>query len=101
MLLFALAFPVPLLIAVFHGYRGGRSDPQTIREFAIRAGFEVAWSTVLIFLYHALWIATIVPAHWHDTARSALSWTLGTGAIWLPLLMITFVLRAMKARREA
>jgi len=99
-LIASLAFPVPIVLAVLLGLWAGRSDPQTPRDFWIAAAWAVAWQVAAVFLWHALWVTSLLPASWLDTFISAGSWTLGTGLIWLPLLMITIVLRAMKARRE-
>ncbi|MGB1235978.1 MAG: hypothetical protein ACPG5U_09605 [Planktomarina sp.] len=99
-MLLILGFPIPILIAIFFGLRGGRSDPQTMMDFGKSLGFVFAWALTMIFLYHAFWIATVVPSGWVDNVRSATSWTLGTGAVWLPALVITYVLRAMKARTQ-
>ncbi len=96
----ALAFPLPLILAVILGIRAGRSDPQTPRAFWVAAGWAVAWQTAIVFLWHALWTTSLLPAGWADIFRSAVSWTAGTALLWLPVLMIALVLRAMKARRE-
>lgn len=95
-----LAFSVPLITALTLGLRAGKRDPQSIRDFWVLAAWAVAWAVGIIFLWHCLWITSALPAPWFDTVKSGFYWTLGTGAIWLPVLMITFVLRAMKARRS-
>lgn len=99
MLIILLSFPIPIFIAVLLGWRAGRTDPQSAGEF-VRAGlFYCTWALMLIFMWHGLWIVTLVPAHWQDTARSATNWTIGTGAIWLPVYGITYVWKALRTRK--
>ncbi len=96
----ALAFPVPLAVAVVLGLRAGRAHLATPKAFGVAAAWAVAWAVAWVFLWHALWLTSVLPAPWSDTVQSAFSWTVGTGALWLPVLVITLVLRALKTRRE-
>jgi len=54
---------------------------------------------VVVFLWHCLWITSTIPAPWQDTALSGVIWTVGTGAVWVPALMICYVITALKIRR--
>ncbi|MBL6850129.1 MAG: hypothetical protein ISQ81_08115, partial [Planktomarina temperata] len=40
-----------------------------------------------------------IPAPWQDTALSGVIWTVGTGAVWVPALMICYISTALKIRR--
>ncbi|MEM6306501.1 MAG: hypothetical protein AAF701_00780 [Pseudomonadota bacterium] len=99
-MLFLLAFPIPLILAILLGLRAGRTDPQTPRDFAITGGYYLLWAIALVFTWHALWITSLIPAPWTDTVRSAGQWVLGTATIWGPVYGITYVTRALKARRD-
>lgn len=94
-----LAFPLPLLIALALGRRAGLRDPQGVKEFWREAFIFLTWASVLIFLWHCLWITSLLEAPWQGTIMSGAVWTLGTGAIWLPVLMISYVFYALQARR--
>ncbi|MEO0358851.1 MAG: hypothetical protein AAF386_11275 [Pseudomonadota bacterium] len=100
MLLAALSFPVPILVAILFGWRAGSTNPQSPEEFLRAGAFYLAWLLSLVFLWHALWLTSLVPAQWQDTLRAGTSWTLGTGAIWLPIFVIVYVMRAMRERRK-
>ncbi len=95
-----LSFGMPVLIAIFFGWRAGRDDPQTRREFVISAGWALAWCAAAVFLWHALWVSAMVPGPWTATVRSCFMLTGLTALLWLPLLMISYVARALKARRS-
>ena len=94
-----LALPLPLLIAVFSGCRAGLRDPQGAGEFWREGAVALAWASVSIFLWHCLWITSILPATWQDTLVSGAIWTVKTSAVWAPLLVIFYVLYAIKAQR--
>jgi hypothetical protein len=94
-----LALPLPLLIAVISGCRAGLRDPQGAGEFWREGAVALAWASVSIFLWHCLWITSILPAPWQDTLVSGAIWTVKTSAVWAPLLVIFYVLYAIKAQR--
>ena len=95
-----LGFPVPFFVATFLGMRAGARDPQSGPEFCNETVIALAWAVALIFLWHCLWITSLMPGPWQSTITSGALWTLGTGVIWLPTLMITYVVRALYARRS-
>lgn len=91
-------FSVPILAAILIGLWAGRTDPQTPSEFGVTAVWAIVWVAGITLLWQALWISALLPAPWYDTLTSAFYWTLGTGTIWLPVLMISFVARALARR---
>jgi len=95
-----LAFPLPLLIALILGRRAGMRDPRGVAEFWREGAVALAWASVTIFLWHCLWITSLLPAPWQDTLVSGAMWSLGTGAVWGPFLMTCYVICALKARRD-
>lgn len=94
------AFLAPLIFAVLIGWRGGRDGPTTSREFLISAGWALAWGAAVIFLWHAIWLFSLSGARWGRIAADAGYWTLLSGALWLPVLMIAYVIRAQKRLKE-
>ena len=94
-----LGFPVPFFVATFLGMRAGARNPQSVAEFCNETVIALAWAVASIFLWHCLWITSLMPGPWQSTITSGGLWTLGTGVIWLPTLMITNVVRALYARR--
>lgn len=95
-----LTFVPSLIVALLLGWRGGKSDPQTPKDFLRSAAYYVAWCIMLVFVWHALWITSLVPSVWQDTVRSAFNATVFSAVIWVPALMITYVLSALRARRS-
>jgi hypothetical protein len=98
-MIFLLSLSFPVLAALFLGRRAGRRDPQGIGEFWQEAAVALAWAVLVVFLWHCLWITSTIPAPWQDTALSGVIWTVGTGAVWVPALMICYVSTALKIRR--
>ena len=99
MMIALLAFVFPTLTAIFLGYRAGRDTPQSLQDVGYKVLWMVGWATATAILWHAAWISALMPAPWYDTLWSALIWAFATGAIWFPLMIITFVIFAMRARR--
>ena len=98
-MIFLFALPFPVLVALYLGWRAGRRDPQGFREFWTHAAAALAWGFAVVFLWHCLWITSLIPASWQETALSGAIWTLGTGAVWVPILMIFYVITALKIQR--
>ena len=98
-MIFLFALPFPVLVALYLGWRAGRRDPQGFREFWTHAAAALAWVFAVVFLWHCLWITSLIPAPWQETALSGAIWTLGTGAVWVPILMIFYVITALKIQR--
>ena len=93
-----MALIPPLIIALIVGLWHGRKYPGDRREFAISLAWAVAWAFVITYIWQATWVSAALPAPWHDTVISAFNLTLWTAAFWLPVLVITFIIRAMIAR---
>lgn len=98
-MIFLFALPFPVLVALYLGWRAGRRDPQGFREFWTHAAAALAWGFAVVFLWHCLWITSLIPAPWQETALSGAIWTVGTGAVWVPILMIFYVITALKIQR--
>ena len=99
-MIFLLSLSFPVLAALFLGRRAGRRDPQGIGGFWQEAAVALAWAVVVVFLWHCLWITSLVPARWQETALSGAIWTAATGAVWLPVLVICYVITALKIRHK-
>lgn len=95
-----LSFGVPVLTAIYLGLRGFRDAPHDLGSFAKGAGFALAWGVAAVFLWHAVWLGALMTAAGGNEGlvRNAALWTVQTAPIWVPALVITYVLRAMKAR---
>ena len=98
-MIFLLSLSFPVLAALFLGRRAGRRDPQGIGEFWQEAAVALAWAFVVVFLWHCLWITSLIPAPWQATTLAGVIWTVATGAVWLPALMICYVITALRIRR--
>ena len=99
-MVFLFALPFPVLVALYLGFRAGRRDPQGFREFWQEMAVAAAWAFSVVFLWHCLWITSLVPAPWQETAVSGAIWTAATGAVWLPVLVICYVITALKIRHK-
>ncbi|MDC1521192.1 hypothetical protein N8446_02645 [Planktomarina temperata] len=98
-MIFLLSLSFPVLAALFLGRRAGRRDPQGIGEFWQEAAVALAWAFVVVFLWHCLGITSLIPAPWQATTFAGVIWTVATGAVWLPALMICYVITALRIRR--
>ncbi|WP_420861145.1 hypothetical protein [Algirhabdus cladophorae] len=95
----AFTFLVPILIAVVIGWRGGARALDGVSELLIALAWAMAWCTAVVFLWQALWIASLSGAGMAILMQDAGFGTLVSAAFWLPALVITYILRAMRVRR--
>lgn len=99
-MLLYFAFPLPLLIAGYFGFREGSRDPQSVREFWLGAAWAFGWALLWIFLWQALWLFAFFGSDFWDGIIAAAFWTALSGCFWLPVLMISYVMRASAMRRR-
>ena len=93
-------FLVPLVASIAIGWRGGNDAPISAPEFAKSAGFAIVWGAAVVFLRHAIWVFSMFGQRLATLALDAGYWTLLSGTIWLPALMIAYVIRAQRKLRE-
>lgn len=97
-LVFSILAPVGL--ALWIGWSRGHDGPTTPGEFARSLGFAFAWAIAVIFLWQALWMFSVGTAGLAIVAQDAGFWTLVSGVIWAPLMVIAYIIRARRRLRE-
>lgn len=99
---FVLVFVIlgPLAIGGLCGWRGGYDGPRTPGAFLKSCGFAIAWSAALVFVWHVLWLASASDAGMAGVAVEGGFWTLVSGLLWLPVLVVLYILRAQKRLKE-
>jgi len=98
-MIFLLTLLPPLACAIILGWRAGRVVPETRQAFAREVGFALLWSVAFTFLWQALWVSAAIPAPWFDTVRSAFNLTFASQLICAPILVISYIIRAIRERR--
>jgi len=92
---------VPVGIAFYFGLRGGKDRPRTRKAFAVGSAWVIGWTLATVVLWQGVWIFAVGGQGANSTIFIALYWAAISSVIWLPVLMITYVISAQRAiRRE-
>ena len=97
MTLVVFTMVVPCAIAVAFGLRGRKDKPRTPRDFFIGAAWVLGWTFGSVMLWQGIWISAQGATGNGSTIGVAFYWALISAALWVPVLMITYVLSAQRA----
>jgi len=98
-LFFAITPVLAVLIGALFGWRGAKDMPQTATEFAISAGWVLAWSAAWTFLMVAVMMASIGPLSMMSLMKSGAWFTATSAVFWVPVAMIVYIIRGLRLRR--
>ena len=98
-----IAWLMPVFVAVWFGYRWARDPAETPGMFLRHIALAALTSAAVIFAGHLIWVSAMLTAIESDASLAywTFYWTGLTALLWLPILVITYVLLALKWRREA
>ncbi|MGR3468046.1 MAG: restriction endonuclease [Shimia sp.] len=96
-----LTFLVPAAIALVTGLRGYRDRPRTLAETGWGLLWAILFATAFVFAWHVAWLAAAggVLGSTDGLVGGAVLLTLRSGAIWFPLLVISYVFNAQRGLR--
>jgi len=94
-----LTICIPMVIGLFFGWRGARDLPETIPEFGISIAWALAWTAAAVFLWIALVVFSFGPIGMAMLASEAWFGTIVSGLFWLPVVVITYIVRVQSLRR--
>lgn len=88
----------PVLIAALVGWTCAKSPPQRVAE-ALRA---LAWALLVscawISLFLLAWVGLVTTAAGAFNLTEPFLWVAQTAIFWVPVAVITFIIRAQKER---
>lgn len=92
----------PVAIALWLGLWQARRPAMTPAEFCKDVGTALAFAAALIFMLHMVWLgaAMLAAEGVRELGRQALGWTALTATLWVPALVISYIIRAMRERRQ-
>ena len=96
-----LSWIIPALIGIASGYLQARAPATTPADFGKDFVYMLMMAAPVIFIFHMLWLASVMMADGGVTSlgRWAWYWSWLTALIWVPCMVISYIIRAMRARR--
>lgn len=98
--LFVIVWLVPALWGAFAGWWRAARPALSPKDFLRDIGVALITAAIPIFMFHMVWVAAFREAvgAFSSVGWSASYWTFVTGVIWVPLMVIAYIWRAMKIR---
>lgn len=98
-----LAWAMPVMVAFWFGHRWARDPADTPGVFFRHISIATLVAATVIFAGHLLWISALATTIGGGTniAYWTAYWTVLTALFWLPVLITTYVVLALKRRKNS
>ena len=101
--MFALAiisWTVPMVVAITVGLRRGRRPAHSPSEFSMDVAYMLMSAGPIVFIFHMLWLGSLMMQDGGvaELGRWSWYWTWLTGLAWVPLMIISYIVKAMRSR---
>jgi hypothetical protein len=101
--LFLVVWLLPALWGAFCGWWRAARPAVSLRGFARDIGVAVVTAALPIFMFHMVWLGAFMEVTGGASKLGAWSsyWSALTALLWFPLLVIAYIIRATKLKKEA
>ncbi|MEM9432456.1 MAG: hypothetical protein AAGA12_00935 [Pseudomonadota bacterium] len=98
----AIAWVGPMIIACFVGLWMGKRPASSAAEFGTAMMFATLWCAMAVFMLHMIWLGALMMSDGGiaQLGSWAWYWTWVTGFIWVPIMVIAYILRARREMRQ-
>ncbi len=94
---------LPILIGIWLGMWQGRRPAMTPGEFFKHIGTAILFAGCIIFMIQMILVGALMvglEGGMVGLGSEAWRWTFYTGALWLPCLVISYIVKAMQEKRR-
>jgi hypothetical protein len=101
--LFLFVWLLPAVWGAFCGWWRAARPALSLSEFAKDIGVAMVTAGLPIFMFHMVWLGAFMEVTGGASKLGAWSsyWTGLTALVWFPLLVIAYIIRATKLKKEA
>jgi hypothetical protein len=99
--LFLIIWIVPAAWGAFSGYWRGARPALTVADFATDIGIAAMTAAAPIFMFHIAWVAAMMEmtGRFAELAAWAWYWSWLTALVWVPLMVIAYIWRAVRVKK--
>ncbi len=101
--LFIIVWLIPAAWGAYSGYWRAARPALNLGEFATDIGVALMTAAAPIFMFHMVWVGAFMEMTGGLSALGSWAWYWSwlTALVWFPLMVIAYIIRAMKLRKEA